>query len=312
MAVNTTEIGTVYDALEGKMLGTLDTLLNSYEIDATQKATVIAQGLTTILNLSVQSVQNQPKIDADIDVQDAQTALVTAQKTEVETLLSEKEAQIIAQTNSIIAQSTADTALKGKQADILVQQKLSEAERTAQITQAVSEATAKQAYNVANVQKQGQLLDKQVSKLDADTLLVSAQEDAITQQVIDNRKIKIFDGLLECYGTTGAGGLTVSADMWSFVFKMASSVIDELKTFKGMWDATVAFPTIENPAYGDYFGVSVTGTTSVDGFGGTYLDKDGTTVLNYWKAGDIVMYDGNKWKKSQTASPASTTVSKVV
>jgi len=163
-----------------------------------------------------------------------------------------------------------------------------------------------------NKEKQGELIDQQVLKLVADTDLVSAQEEAITRQVIDNRNIKIFDGLLECYGTTGAGGLTVSADMWSFVFKMASSVIDELKTFKGMWDATVAFPTIASPAYGDYVGVSVTGTTSVDGFGGTYLDKDGTTVLNYWKAGDIVMYDGNKWKKSQIASPSSTTIAKVV
>ena len=77
---------------------------------------------------------------------------------------------------------------------------------------------------LANAQKQGVILDKQATKLDADTSLVTAQEDAITQQVIDNRKIKVFDGLGDTYGTNGAGGLTVSSDMWEFYFNIGADL----------------------------------------------------------------------------------------
>lgn len=69
-----------------------------------------------------------------------------------------------------------------------------------------------------NKLKQGALLDQQILKLAEDTLLVSAQEDAITQQVVDNRKIKVIDAMGECYGTVSAGGLTVSAEMWKVWF----------------------------------------------------------------------------------------------
>ena len=75
-----------------------------------------------------------------------------------------------------------------------------------------------------NAVLQGTLLSKQATKLTADTALVGAQEDAITQQVIDNRKIKVFDTLGETYGTVGAGGLTVSADMWSKFFTLGADL----------------------------------------------------------------------------------------
>ena len=79
-----------------------------------------------------------------------------------------------------------------------------------------------------NAVKQGTLLDKQITKLEADTALVGAQEDAITQQVIDNRKIKVIDAMGEAYGTVSAGGLTVSADMWTkwfnFIFTLDPSI----------------------------------------------------------------------------------------
>jgi len=77
-----------------------------------------------------------------------------------------------------------------------------------------------------NALKQGILLDKQSLKLDADKALVEAQEDAITQQVIDNRKIKVFDTLGETYGTVGAGGLTVSSEMWTTFFALGADLSD--------------------------------------------------------------------------------------
>jgi len=77
---------------------------------------------------------------------------------------------------------------------------------------------------VANAQKQGTLLDKQATKLDADKRLVDAQEDAIIQQVIDNRNIKVLQVLGDTFGTVGAGGLTVSADMWQSMFGLANTI----------------------------------------------------------------------------------------
>lgn len=78
--------------------------------------------------------------------------------------------------------------------------------------------------NYDNAVKQGTILDKQSTKLDADTALVTAQDNAITQQVIDNRKIKVFNGLLDSYGTNGAGGLSVSTDMWKYVFDLGADL----------------------------------------------------------------------------------------
>jgi len=78
--------------------------------------------------------------------------------------------------------------------------------------------------NYENAVKQGTILSKQAIKLDADTSLVASQEDAITQQVIDNRKIKVFDGLGEVFGTMGAGGLTVSSEMWTYLFNIGSDL----------------------------------------------------------------------------------------
>lgn len=75
-----------------------------------------------------------------------------------------------------------------------------------------------------NKLKQGALLDQQILKLAEDTLLVSAQEDAITQQVVDNRKIKVIDAMGEAYGTVSAGGLTVSADMWTKWFNFINTL----------------------------------------------------------------------------------------
>jgi len=256
MAVNITEIGTVYDALETKVNDTLTTMFESYNITAEGKAQVLSNAIATMLQLSVSSTQQQETITKDIDIKERQMDIAEAnsvkdllfKEAQTEAIDSEKvikEAQSAkdletkqssielqsAQKLSIDsekaikeAQSAKDLLFKDSQKLILDQQKLTEIQRTSQLVQSISESTEKQAYNVANTQKQGILLDGQASKLTADTALVGAQEDAITQQVIDNRKIKVFDTLGETYGTVGAGGLTVSADMWSNFFTLGADL----------------------------------------------------------------------------------------
>ena len=102
MAVDTAAIGTLYTALETNMIGTLDAFFDNYDIDATQKATVMAQGLTTILSLSVQTVMNEP-------IQTEQKKMITEQ------ILTEKE-----KTKQVTRQTTAyDDQLRIKEAELL-------------------------------------------------------------------------------------------------------------------------------------------------------------------------------------------------
>ena len=68
------------------------------------------------------------------------------------------------------------------------------------------------------------LAKNQSDKVLADIGLITAQKDGIIQQVIDNRKIKALNSLANTYGTFGAGGLTLSADMWTTYFNLASDL----------------------------------------------------------------------------------------
>ena len=165
------------------------------------------------------------------------------------------------------------------------------------LDQQLSEAKAKQTFNVANVEKQGLVLDEQIDKLKADTELVKAQELAIEEQVIDNRKIKALDIIGETYSGAMTGGLVVTADMWTVFYSLAASLFDELKSYKGAWDATVAFTPPAAPLDGDFFNVSVEGTINVDG-------------TSSWAVGDLIYFDGTKWKKSPTKLPTNTVVVK--
>ena len=68
------------------------------------------------------------------------------------------------------------------------------------------------------------LVAQQLAKLSADTEYVGAQQLALEEQVDDNRLIKSIDALGDTFGTFGAGGLTVSNDMWGTYFGMITSL----------------------------------------------------------------------------------------
>jgi len=68
------------------------------------------------------------------------------------------------------------------------------------------------------------MLDAQIAKVNADTSLVTAQEAGITQQVVDNRKIKALNSLSNTYGVFGSGGITMSTDMWTTYFSIVGDL----------------------------------------------------------------------------------------
>jgi len=210
MAVNITEIGTVYNALETKVNNTLTTMFESYNITAEGKAQVLSNAITTMLQLSVSSTQQQETITKDIDIKERQMD--------------------IAEANSV-----KDLLFKDSQKLILDQQKLTEIQRTSQLVQSISESTEKQAYNVANTQKQGILLDGQASKLTADIALVSAQKDTEGEKKLltarqkdsynDNLRIEEAKSASNVVGMAWAGGTIVDstaiATMWSKIDAIA-------------------------------------------------------------------------------------------
>ena len=135
------------------------------------------------------------------------------------------------------------------------------------------------------------------------------EKKALVQSVIDNRKIKALDSLADTFGTFGAGGLTLSEDMWTVYFGIVSDLVSELGDYRGAWDADTNTPdlnTVTGMKPGDFYRVSVAGTTDIDG-------------TDNWLVNDIVVYTSGVngdatngyWRKSKVYLPSSTTVSKV-
>ena len=93
MAVDITQIGSVYDSLEAKIKATLDEQWNNGRLTGSDYAQVLSSTITQAMQLAVQSVQTQPEIDAKV-------AKVDSDK-------------LIAET-----QSANDTAIKSAQKDL--------------------------------------------------------------------------------------------------------------------------------------------------------------------------------------------------
>ena len=83
---------------------------------------------------------------------------------------------------------------------------------------ALTDKEGKYQYEVTNLAKQGQLLDSQIAKVDADTAYVETQEEKLIEQVEHNKYIKAMDSMGDMIGTVGAGGLKPTATMWEVYF----------------------------------------------------------------------------------------------
>jgi len=192
---------------------------------------------------------------------------------------------------SVIAQSM----------QFLLQEKVVEAQiekagygtKVAAIEYEIAEATKDEKIATAEVQ---------LEKITADKEYVLSQKDALDKSVLDNRKIKAIDSMADVYGTFGAGGLTLSPDMWSTFYKLIASLTSKLNDYKGEWNANTNTPNVSavaEPREGDYYVVSVAGTTNLDGNAS-------------WGVGEIAVYTGDRYVKSEVVLPGSTTVTKVV
>jgi len=93
---------------------------------------------------------------------------------------------------------------------------------SAQLTKLENEATV----STSTVQNKIDLSSAQLIKVQAEGSYIDEQETQLINSVEFNNKIKSLDSLADTYGTFGAGGLTMSSDMWGTYF----SIVNDLST----------------------------------------------------------------------------------
>lgn len=122
--------------------------------------------------------------------------------------------------NAQITSISKDDIIKDRQAtkldneiDLIIEQKN-------EMKESVLDRQQKRPKEVANLEKQGTLIDGQVSKINEDKLYVIAQKTSMLEQVGHNKIIKAMDSMADMIGTLGAGGLKPSSEMFKIYFTL--------------------------------------------------------------------------------------------
>ena len=62
------------------------------------------------------------------------------------------------------------------------------------------------------------------TKIQNEAAYIKEQDDQLVNEVENNKKIRVLNSIGDLYGTQGAGGLTPSGDMWSYLFNIAAGL----------------------------------------------------------------------------------------
>ena len=195
MLVNITEIGTVYDALETKIVGTLTTEYDAGRLKGKEYAEVMTAAISALISSSVTSVLEQPVKDAqvlDMKVKD----FVALAESEKEREL--KDAQIL------LAQSQV-TYENAKIESLGIHDAIDQADSTA---------------NLALKGSQKILIDKQRDTEVEKKLLTTRQ----TAGYDDQRRVKKAEVLNNTIGMFGAGGTALPADFETAALAAANAI----------------------------------------------------------------------------------------
>lgn len=168
---------------------------------------------------------------------------------------------------------------------------------------AVELAKKEEELAVAEATRQTKIdtIKQQLLKLVADTGYVDEQRTQLIASVKFNNKIKTLDTIGQTYGTFGAGGINMSAEMWKVFFDLAGELSSELNDYKGELNGSTgiiegtstSITDITDMKEGDFYRINVDGNFNLDG--------DDT-----WTAGELVVYAGERWKKSTVSIPTDT------
>lgn len=122
MAVNTTEITTVYTALLDSTLSKYAAMWSANEIDAETYAKLVGQSSGTLIEMASSLVQKQEQIDKDLDIKEREMLIKEAESTKQLALIDSQnnkvnqEIQLLAdQDSELLANGIKDRAIKDAQ-----------------------------------------------------------------------------------------------------------------------------------------------------------------------------------------------------
>ncbi len=162
----------------------------------------------------------------DIEVKSAQIVSMTK-----EDLVKDKQALDIAKSTEVktaqITSITKDNLIKDKQVEKLDEEIDLLAAQEEELRESILDRQSKRPVEVANLTKQGDLIDGQVGKIIEDKLYVTAQKTSMLEQVEYNKIIKAMDSMGDMIGTIGAGGLVPSSAMFGVYFRLNKLLTNE-------------------------------------------------------------------------------------
>lgn len=179
-----------------------------------------------IESMGIEDTIKQAQSTKDIEVKTAQIVSMTK-----EDLVKDKQALDIAKSTEVktaqITSITKDNLIKDKQVEKLDEEiDLLEAQES-ELRESILDRQQKRPVEVANLTKQGDLIDGQVGKIIEDKLYVTAQKTSMLEQVEHNKIIKAMDSMGDMIGTIGAGGLVPSSAMFGVYFRLNKLLTNE-------------------------------------------------------------------------------------
>ncbi len=205
----------------------MSTALNNYDEIKTEVKTLYKELLT-------EAKENDFFLETKNNIQEAINSLAISDEKKADALIA-----MYAQLASVTVSKTFDQAIIIIDKATKLPKELLEMDKkidiaTAQedeLRESILDRQQKRPAEVANLTKQGQLLDKQVAKLTEDILYIAAQKTSMVEQVQHNKIIKAMDSMGDMIGTLGAGGLVPGAAMFEVYFKLNKSLTNaELPT----------------------------------------------------------------------------------
>ena len=144
-----------------------------------------------------------------------------ASKINLENTLLQKQIDNIAnEIETRTSSNTKDLLIKDKQVERLDKEILLLDAQEDEMQESILDRQQKRPVEVANLTKQGTLIDGQIAKMTEDKLYVIAQKTSMIEQVSHNKIIKAMDSMADMIGTLGAGGLVPNSTMFGVYFRL--------------------------------------------------------------------------------------------
>lgn len=190
-------------------------------------------------NQNNQILKQIDKLNKDIDIEERQMVvqeeqsekdllIKDSQKLQIDKDIDVKTQQITSmQISDTIKQDQSDKDLLTKQAQIdSINKKTSIDDYNLTELLPIKKDRSLIAKDVEDGSKQAKidLATYQAEKMHNDADYSAEKTTQLVQSVEDNRKIKALDSLADTYGTFGAGGLTLSSDMWNTYFSIIATL----------------------------------------------------------------------------------------